>query len=52
MPDELPEFWESADCGKAFWFSSVSGIEAVVPSTRVTRRPFQSHVSGARPSIA
>ena len=33
------------DCGKAFWFFSVSGIEAVVPSTSETLRPFQSHWS-------
>ena len=40
------------DCGNASWFSGVSGIEAVVPSTSATRRPFQSQASGARPSIS
>ena len=35
--------------GKAAWLRGVSGIDAVVPSTRSTRRPFQSQ-SGAAPA--
>ena len=48
-PSPIP--W-AFDCGKASWFAAVSGIEAVVPSTSATRRPFQSQASGARPSIS
>jgi hypothetical protein len=47
-PNPIP--W-AFDCGNALWFAEVSGIEAVVPSTSVTRRPFQSHASEARPSV-
>jgi len=38
-PSPIP--WD-VDCGNSFWFASVSGIDAVVPSTSVTRRSFQS----------
>ena len=37
--------------GKACWFLGVSTIEAVVPSTNATRRPFQSQSSLAPASI-
>ena len=40
------------DYGNSFWFSSISGIEIVVPSTIVTRQPFQTQPSRARPSIS
>ena len=47
-PRPMP--WEF-DCGKARWFRGVSGIEAVLPSTNETRRPFQSQLSLAPASI-
>src|SRR5471030_323095 len=35
------------DCGYAFWFASVSGIDAVEPSTTFTLRQCQRHAVGA-----
>jgi hypothetical protein len=33
-------------CGQSFWFSFVSGIETVVPSTTFTGRPPKSRPAG------
>ena len=37
-------------CGYSAWFTSVSGIDAVVPSTSLTWRPCQSHDEGTASS--